>query len=648
MHLKQYILIITSLLLFACQKDSFTFDNGAEDNKPYVVGFWAGGGVSGNTRTTINDDGQSVSWEQGDKVALWASQNGSYTFTNEPFNLWFRTADNSQAFFASSNLKSEMPEGEYTYYACYPVPQSVTGTTATFTIPSTQNGKMSGGADIMVAQGTGPALRKLYTPAGKQEEGETSNKNPDYVLDQNRLSLDMCHLIHALRFYVPQAKWGFGGETIERIVFTMPQAVAGTFVADVSAENPALSNPSATSNSITLDLSKNMVASTSGENGVEYDYAVAAIVPPSTTYGANDKMVVKTYSQTKVATQEISLSGRGPGAQNENMRMAAGSVTPVGLDCSTTSERSKISFRIASNNLGEQPYKITLTSSDTSTQWKAGDDHVYEYYTGSESTTVAEGGGFDIYCDDDTSIWGKQITVTYESKSAIVSEVISSIPAISNGTTHNVYLNVPYLLYENFSSVSGFSSNDNYTKGSNAGWYEGNQDGISFLNGWSGGRIGAQAGTAIRLACRRETSANYPARVDSAPLTGLKDGATVTLSITFDYGMDRKEGGLGSNPELGQTCYLGYVKNNTDVISSGKNVAVYGIDGQEGEFPKNFYIKETGASYTNLPHKNYNYSLSGCDNTTRLTWLTTNDNKAGTTNGTFWLYIDNVRVKIVP
>ena len=30
----------------------------------------------------------------------------------------------------------------------------------------------------------------------------------------------------------------------------------------------------------------------------------------------------------------------------------------------------------------------------------------------------------------------------------------------------------------------------------------------------------------------------------------------------------------------------------------------------------------------------------------RLTWLTTNEHKAGTTNGTYWLYIDNVKVSI--
>jgi hypothetical protein len=38
--------------------------------------------------------------------------------------------------------------------------------------------------------------------------------------------------------------------------------------------------------------------------------------------------------------------------------------------------------------------------------------------------------------------------------------------------------------------------------------------------------------------------------------------------------------------------------------------------------------------------------MANCGSTTRLTWLTTNEHKAGATNGTFWLYIDNVKVSI--
>lgn len=620
MHIKQYILILISLLLLSCQKDSLPFGEDTNDNKPYVVGFWAGGSGSGSTRTAINDDGKSVSWQQGDSVALWALQGNSYTLQNQPFNLWFRTTDNSQAFFTST-LVSAMPAGEYTYYACYPTSVSNNGTTATFTIPSVQDGKMSGGADIMVAQGDGPALEKLYNP----EAG-------DYLIDDG-LSLNMRHLIHALRFYVPQSQWGFPeNETVERITFTMPSsavAATGTVTADVASGTAGLTMTNNGSNTVSLNLSEPITPSAASANGgVSFDYAAAAIMPATYT----GDLVVKVFSQTKASQVTIA---------NVNREMQAGHITPVGLNCSETIDQYCLRFVYRGNNLGEDVTEIRVKYTD--------ENEASQILTIPGNQFIKDG-----YYDVDLTDWApinfsalrsklndQVVTVEYESANAVVSNKVK-LPDVTQKGLSIVNLVVPYLFFEDFSTVSSFSSDDAYTTSST-----GSKSAYSFLNGWTGARIGAEAGTAIRIACRRETSADYPARVDSAPLKGLKDGKTVSLSITFDYGMDRKEGGVGSNPELGQTCYLGYVKNNMGEIKSGSNFYLYGLNDQEGEFFTNFYIKETGASYTNIPHKNYNYTLSGCDKTTRLTWLTTNDHKAGMTNGTFWLYIDNIRVKIV-
>lgn len=642
MHIKQYILIITSLLLFACQKDSFTFDNGAEDNKPYVVGFWAGGGVSGDTRTTINDDGQSVSWEQGDKVALWASQNGSYTLTNQPFNLWFRTADNSQAFFASSNLKSEMPEGEYTYYACYPVPQSVTETTATFTIPSTQDGKMSGGADIMVAQGTGPALRKLYTPAGEQKEGKTSNIKPDYVLDQNRLSLDMCHLIHALRFYVPQAKWGFPtDETVERIVFTMPSTTSGinatgTVTANVASASGGLTMTNNGGNTISLNLREPFGPSVANSSGiVEFDYAAAAIMPATYT----GELTAKVYSQTKVS--QVTISGI-------SRTMDAGHITPVSLDCSAVKERPQISFRIKENNLGEQPYKITLTSTDTNTKWKAGDDHVYEYYTGSESKTIAINNGFDIYYDEEvlSTISGKTVTVTYESKSAIVTETIT-MPTMNIGTSYNINFNIPYLFAENFDNITTTNDKIKDTTGAALDNYG--------LIGWSGNRWATDK--LIRLATYiGTTSANGTdiqySRVDTPCLYGIKDGKTVKVNVSFNLGLTRISGnglwGIGAW-DIQARCYFGKsTYDESNPYPSGGTISIAGNIG--GINKPDTTIKEitdcTMSEYNASKMENYSYNID-CKNTSRLSWV--NDyllHKGAPAAKTVYVYIDNIKVQI--
>ncbi|MBQ3212417.1 MAG: hypothetical protein IJB40_02705 [Alistipes sp.] len=638
MHIKKYILLLASVLLVvACSNDDFTHQEPIQDG-PVKVGFWMGRGDSGNTRTSINDDGQTISWEAEDKVALWAQKDGAYTFQNQTFDTWFVAAETNQAFFTTT-LPEAMPEGTYTYYACYPLPQSVSGTTATFTLSSMQDGKMGGGADIMVAQGTGSALEKLYTPADPND----SEVVPDYIIEDG-LTLNMHHLIHALRFYVPAGKWGFPtGETVERIVFTMPANVAGTVTADVSNTN-GLTLTSGGTNTISLNLKEPIGASTADNGGnITYDYAVAAILPPSANYGPNDKLVVKTYSQSRVAMQEISLNGRGSQATDEKMRMAAGRVTPVGLNCLTVTERPKISFRIASNNLGEQPYKITLTSEDTNTKWKAGDDYVYEYYTGSESSTIAEGGGFDIYYDEDvlSTISGEIVTVTYESKSAIVTETIT-MPTMSVGNNYNVNLNVPYLFFEDFSSVSAYNYAD-------LDWDSNGDTGISMddvgLMGWTGAAWQTTANTSLTVAAYIGSSIGGSAtdcsngRVDTSTLP-LK-AKNVTISVSYMIS------GNTSASEAKNSCYFG----TTTTAGAINATTSYKNPNTPDNLVANYEINNGGSATSISTSKTH--EVSGCSSSTRLTWCC-NPTDVGTgvwggyvTSKYFYIYLDNIKVQIV-
>ena len=634
MHIKQYILIITSILLLACQKDNFTFDNKTDDNRPYVVGFWAGGNVSGSTRTAINDDGKSISWEQGDNVALWALQGSSYIFQNQPFNLWFRTANNSQAFFAST-LATSMPDGEYTYYACHPTPTSVNGTTATFTIPSTQDGKMSGGADIMVAQRQGPALKKLYNPDAENPEDK------DFIIDEG-LSLNMRHLIHALRFYVPQAKWGFPtDETVERIVFTMPSTTSGinatgTVTADVASASGGLTMTNNGGNTISLNLREPFGPSVANSSGiVEFDYAAVAIMPATYT----GELTAKVYSQTKAS--QVTISGI-------SRTMDAGHITPVSLDCSTVTDRPKISFRIASNNLGEKPYKITLTSSDSNTKWKAGDDHEYEYYTGSESTTIAVGNGFDIYYDEEvlSTISGKTVTVTYESKSAIVTETIT-MPTMNIGTSYNINFNIPYLFAENFDNITTTNEKVEDTTGAALDNYG--------LIGWSGNRWATdkliRLATYIGTTAANGTDIQY-SRVDTPCLYGIKDGKTVKVNVSFNLGLTRISGnglwGIGAW-DIQARCYFGKsTYDESNPYPSGGTIAIAGNIG--GINKPDTTIQEitdcTMSEYNESKMKNYSYNID-CKNTSRLSWV--NDyllHKGAPAAKTVYVYIDNIKVQI--
>ena len=136
------------------------------------------------TRTEAGEDGLSTAWEADDRVALWAQgSNGRFVLEATPFDVYSYIQD--KCWF-TAELGSPMPEGEYTYYATYPVPEAFDGTSATFTLSPTQDGRASSGSDIMIAiPDDGGALKALVPKE----------------LDHSELSLTMKHITHRLRFY---------------------------------------------------------------------------------------------------------------------------------------------------------------------------------------------------------------------------------------------------------------------------------------------------------------------------------------------------------------------------------------------------------------------------------------------------------------
>ena len=210
--------LLSVLLPFvaSCQLD-FPDEMKGVGGGPVEVGINAGRGSQ--TRTVMLPNGLSAAWEDGDELAVWArNSSGSYILAKQIFKTY--GADEAHGFFTST-LASEMPEGEYTYLCCYPAPLSVSGTSLTFNLPAVQDGKASGGADIMIAD---PVQHGPLAPLA----------DPD---DHSNLSLRMNRLMHQFRFWIPEGRNPMG-EPLEEIIMTMPQNIAGTVTAD-------LSNPSA-------------------------------------------------------------------------------------------------------------------------------------------------------------------------------------------------------------------------------------------------------------------------------------------------------------------------------------------------------------------------------------------------------------------
>lgn len=587
-----YIIAAGLLCTFSsCQK-------GAVENVGNVgrhtIGFCTG---EASTRTMMNPDGLTASWEKGDRIAVWAkSSAGEYTLNNTQFSVY--GADGARAFFTAT-IDASMPEDRYTYFATYPVPESVSLTKATFTIPSVQDGKVSGGADIMIAAPV------LHGPLDEVQE----------LSDYTKLGMSMEHILHQFRLYLPENCGLEAGERIEKIVLDFPKPIVGKITADFSDPYaaPELSDGGS---SITLKLSEPLEASSTEKR----NYAMASIFP--TSFDVSDSFNIKVYSTTKIGTSgPINLGGR---------TFAAGHSTPVRLRISDIREYGRLRFTVSSNNLGENANAVRLTAPQGCT-WGDGST-IYEYRPGHEITT---GETFEIPFENlDTfrTFSGKDVTVTFDTEHVDATQTVR-VPDLTTLNFAEISAGLPYLLYEDFSGVESFNSGDNYAM-SNAG----SKSPKSFLNGWTGGRVGAEAGMCIRIACRRETSKGYDARVDSAPIISLKK--STDIKVSYDYGVNNKYGGIAiiTDGNVGQNVYIGYV-TDTKGYSSGDDSGTFESD-------NTFYAKEYTGSYTSTPNSDTRIIHSAPTGVLRITWRSEAEYQAGTTNTTCWLYLDNIKVQI--
>ena len=589
--IRAFFVPLLALMLSACQTDDFQVPH----TRPHEVGFYAGG--STQTRTEMLPNGLSAVWTAGDELAVWAknSSSGVFTLSNQIFKTY--GIDGRHGFFTST-LSEAMPEGDYIYYCTYPAPISVNGTKATFNIPSVQDGKVSGGADIMIAE---PVTHGALTPVPDPE-------------DHSGMSMKMNRMLHQFRFYVPQDDTWLNGEEIEKIELNFPKGVVGTANLDIT--NPfvssTLSNPESF---VTLKLSDPIAVTYQDQ----YDYACLAINP--TSFKAGESMSLRAYTASRILfLNSVDLQARA---------FEAGYSTSVKLKITNAIDYGRVFFTVSANNLGENANSITLTAPEGCV-WGNTGSNVYTYRPGYE---ISAGERFEIMFEDIDAyrnLSEKSITVTFDTEHVNTSQTII-MPDMSSGSIAEISASMPYLLYEDFSSVGTFSSNDAYS----SSFVSGSKGAHSFLNGWTGGRIGAEAGKCIRIACRRETSARYPARVDSAPIIELKKKADIV--VTFDYGMNNQySGGLISNADVGQTFYVGYVQSDK-AFKSGDD---------DGKFDAGTYMHDKTVSYDSTP---YNDSFILTDVPTgmvRISWRTEIENNAGLTNTTCWLYIDNVKVQI--
>lgn len=488
----------------------------------------------------------------------------------------------------------------YIYTAASPLPKINQWPYASFSIPETQDGT---GQGIMIsAPVEGMALRNI-------------DESPESGL----VKLAMDQQLHLLKFWFSDPANLLEGESAQRIKLFFPQKVTGSFVKNLTEPDEAgtLENGSYY---LTLELASPLPATGTGAR----NYALATLFPRQ--WSNTSEISGKIYTETKIATIEnIQLSARN---------MVAGHTTAVRMQPASLVERCKVYLRLNSNPLGEPIESVTLTAPD-GCKWG---DNLGNIYVWGPEEGIPEGTILTLEYEEESAfrtLSGKSIGVTFDSDHVQTTQTLS-VPNLAGKNSTTLNLNVPPLLDENFASVGSFSSHDEYGT-SSAGSY----GAYSFLGGWTGGRIGASAGKCIRIACRRETSADYDARVDSAPLKGTIK-KTCNLLVEFSYGSNNKFGGWAiiTDGNVGQNCFVGYVTNSKGYKSGD-------TDGTFDRTHNTFYTKEYTGSWTNTPNDTY-YILRNVPATSpvRISWRTEIEHQAGTTNTTCWLYLDNIKVTI--
>lgn len=547
------------------------------------------------TRTTIGGEAlDRTYWSERDTIQLYWRNTGSSDALNsgQPFSFYQFGATRS----LFSTTMDELTAGSYDYYAAYPKPAAVNGTQVSYDLPAQQPGTYS--TPIPKSQYRGNLDFMLATPLTAQPG----------LNEESPLTMRFVHQCHVMRIQVPtdRDRWG---SPIRKLRVEFPSPVVGRMTMDLTDPTAA---PTLTegSNTVTAVLSKPLTESQ--EDDVNGNYVWLFLCPGA----VNGTVRFTAYDENGYQSESLTIE--------LNKTLEAGKITPVNLTIPQELPVSWIDFSIVGNNLGEEPQSFTVTAPEgatfrngTATQTFAiNSENKYSLAFYNEVDGVAVG---DLLSQEG-------VTITYDTPNVLISEQTAvTVQPEGHTTTH---LTVPYLLYEDFSTVNSFDyETDRSSSNPNATWLD--QYG---LTGWSGTRVGVEAGKAMRISVRHETVAQYPGRVDSPPLSAIKEGHSVKVRLSFN----------GGQTSEWVRCKVGVTTQNS--LHSGNTEPEGGST--ETQFALN-------ADYNNIPNT-YTFQsesfLQSCTNQTRLSWNVVREYDFwgnGWESHTWFIYLDTIRVSIV-
>ncbi len=605
-------------LLSSCQEDVCM-----TQQSEHTVGFYAGGS---QTRTSMLPDGLSSIWTEGDQLSLWAlNSSGSYTLSNQIFKAY--GLDAGRGFFTST-LSEHMPEDTYSYIACYPAPVSVSGSKVTFNLPSVQDGKASSGADIMISDPV------QYGPLTAIPEPE----------DHSGLRMRMNHMMHQFRFFVPEDDQLLGDEKIERILLTFPKGVTGNVTLDVEDPDGPVE---LTDNQAEVEL--RLAEPIGVSSGDDYEFACLAFAPVQ--FDEGQVLQLKAYTDDKIVfIDPVDLKAKS---------CASGHSTPVKLRiCDVADYAGIIYLNLVTNNLGENPKKITLTAPE-GCNWGDGGSNVFVYDPGREIQT-GETLAFKFETDESayTAFSGQPIDILYDSENALLSERLT-MPVITGRGMTSLSMTVPYLLFEDFSCIhtEGESYGNNSYSSSEREQPGKSLDSYMSHKGWNAARFWMKAGTCVRINTRYQEvkilftfASTHYGRLDTPQLSGLKDGKSVNLSVIFDAGGNKhSESSLDVlSPSIAvathsNTGVLNGIPTGTAGLGSNYDttLADFGTTHEDIPIEDNCGNDAFSSTFTT---RTATVNMANCTN--RICFYVKYTSKSGIGNNEFNVYIDNIRVKI--
>jgi len=549
--------------------------------------------LSSATRTEIEENGAVTRWSPDDRIALWAERDGAAVLTAQPFSLWHFGEEYPVAWFTSRI--DPMGEGTYVYYGAYPVPDAVDGIRAEYDLPAVQDGSNDLRCAVMVGRPVRAAALTNLT---------------------EELHFAFVHKLHILKITVPEDR-NLLGEPVSRLEIDFSRPVTGRLTVDATDPDAPVALTGGSS-VLTLEFPA----------PVEAGAVVYAVIAPVDLTGRT--ISFKAYSE-RSESQSITTMGKV---------FTAGHTTPIRLTIPPRLNKTKFYFTIGTNYLGEAPQSFTVRFTD-GTAFPGGEDAV----TFAAADADAEGRYEYAYTGDfDTDYSGREFEVVFESAHARVRKNFV-MPAVERYASTTVApLEVPYLFFEDFSTVDEFGvsewkDNDKKAEGDALELTDG------FLrSGWTGTQVFSTAATSVTLKDRHEgtriAAGDYRGRLDSAPMTdqegyGLKSGASVAVSVSFDYSC--------SSQGTTDNSYKVYMTFGS-TTKSGPIAAFYHTTRDHNEKVSGEEKQLTvGGSGTQ------SYRIEGCGPAHRLSWdvfATGNAGSGALHYCNYYLTLDNIRVSI--